>query len=598
MATWTDLLNDEAIRLRLLLLIMLTGFGALSVSFWDIQVRREPEFQSSEFQQSMRRVRLPGPRGSLWDRHGVLLAGNRPSYGIAIYVEELRQRGHLSNTVNRVESVIELLGGRLGLQREVTRDDILVHIRKRRPLPLLAWRGIDERVMARWAEISEPLPGVDVLAEPVRHYPDPALAAHVLGHVGRLDPGDEVESFDYHLPDMEGRSGMERALDSRIRGEAGGQLLQVDASGFTHREHSIRPPRPGEDVVLTLDAEIQRMSERELLGERGACVVLDPRNGNILALASSPTFRIDDMRDVGRYAELAADPSRPFVNRAIAGVYPPGSIYKPLVAIAAMENGRADPDTVFDCPGYFAIGNFRIGCWRKEGHGPLALRRAIEQSCNTYFCALAAQCGYPRIYHMGEALGLGRRTGIELPGESAGLLPDAAWKLRTQRDGWRPGDTANASIGQGYVLVTPLQMAMYAATIANGGKVYRPRLVADSAAGDLVNEMGWSPATLAAIRGGMIDVVNAISGTGKRAALPQVTVAGKTGSAEYGPREQRRKYAWMMAYAPAEAPRYVVVIVLEDAISGGLSTAPHIRQLLSGIMALEQGIRLDADAQG
>ncbi len=598
MATWTDLLNDESVRLRLLLLVMLAGLGGLAAAFWDIQVRREPEFQSSEFRQSMRQVRLPGPRGSLWDRKGTLLVGNRPSYGIAIYVEELRQRGPLSNTVDRVEGVLDLLSRRLELPRAVSRDDILVHVRKRRPLPLLAWRDIDERAMARWAETADPLPGVDLFAEPARYYPDPDVAPHVLGHVGRLDPDDQAEQFDYYLPDMEGRSGMERALNARLSGRAGGRLLQVDASGFTHREFSAVAPRPGEDVILTLDLDVQRMVERELAGERGACVILDPRNGDVLALASAPDYRLDDLRFVSRYAQMAADPDRPFVNRAIAGVYPPGSIFKPLVAIAAFESGRVDAHTVVDCPGYFAIGNFRINCWRREGHGPLALRKAIEQSCNTYFCAVAAQCGHARVHQVGEALGLGRRTGIELPGESTGLMPDAAWKERVHHDGWRPGDTANASIGQGFVLVTPIQMAMFGAALANGGMVYRPRLVADARAGDLIRQLRWPPATLALLHAGMVDVVNGPSGTGRRAAVPGMTVAGKTGSAEYGPRERRRKYAWMLAYAPAEAPRYVVVVVLEDSVSGGLSAAPRVQRLLAGLLALEQGLRFEPEAQG
>lgn len=601
MATWTDLLNDAGIRLRILLVLMLMALGGLAAKFWDIQVRRQPEFQSSQVQQSVRRVRLPGPRGRIWDRDGVLLAGNQPSYGIALYVEELRMRGSLSNTVNRVESVLDTLSRQLGMPREVTRDEILMHIRKRRPLPLLAWRGIDERVMARWAEMREPLAGVDLFAEPSRFYPDPKMAAHVLGHVGRLDPEDEegADAFDYYLPDMEGRSGMERALNNRLTGQAGGRLLQVDASGFTHREVSAKMARPGEDVVLTLDVDIQRLAEAELRGSRGACVVLDPRNGDVLAMASSPSFSIEDMRDVGRYAALAADPARPFVDRASSGVYPPGSVFKPLIAIAAMENGRADPQTVFDCPGYFNLGSFRIACWRREGHGPLAMRKAIEQSCNDYFCELGMLCGQARIYHMAEAVGFGRRTGLELPQESGGLLPDGKWKERVQHEGWRPGDTANMSIGQGYLLVTPVQMAMFCATIANGGRVYRPRLVAENSTGELVNEMHWAPETLATVRGGMIDVVNSIVGTGKRAALSQATVAGKTGTAEYGPRDRRRKYAWMIAFAPAEAPRYAIAFVVEDGISGGLTTAPHVRNVLAGIFTLEEGgVRFEADAQG
>ncbi|MCC6297253.1 MAG: penicillin-binding protein 2 [Pseudomonadales bacterium] len=594
---WTELLNDEGIRLRMLLVGMLGAFLALAAFFWNVQVTRHREFQSSQVQQSMRGVRLPGPRGRIWDRSGVLLAGNRPSYAIALYVEELRQPGNASNTVNKVEAVLDTLSRRLGVPRALTREQIVMHIGKRRPLPLVAWRGIDTRVMARWAEMPDPMAGVDIVVEPVRDYPEPTLAAHVLGYVGRLDPG-RGEDFDYYLPDMEGRSGMELTLNSRLAGEAGGRLLQVDASGFMHREHSVKAPRPGEDVVLTLDAAIQRLAEAALAGERGACVVLDPRNGNVLALASAPGYSIDALRDVALGAKLAVDPGRPYVNRAIAGAYPPGSTFKPLVAIAALENKRATAETVFDCPGYYDLGGLKIGCWRTSGHGPLAMRMAIEQSCNAYFCALGIQCGYPRMFHMAEAVGFGHATGIELAHEGSGLLPDAPWKERVHHDGWRSGDTANISIGQGYLLVTPLQMAVFAATIANGGYVYRPRLVAEHPEGDLVNDMRWSPDTLELVRGGMTDVVESPTGTGKRAKLTDVRVAGKTGSAEYGPREKRRKYAWMLTFAPAESPRYVAVMVLEDAISGGISTAPRIHDLLTGIFSLEHGLAAPVSPEG
>ena len=593
---WTELLSDEGIRLRILLIGMLLVFLGLGTVFWNIQVVRQTEFQSTQNRQTVRGVRLPGPRGRLWDRHGTLLAGNRPSYGIAIYVGELRQPGSASNTLNKIEQALDTVSRHVGLPRQITRDEIAVHVRKRRPLPLVAWSDIDARAMARLAEMPNPPPGVDIVAEPVRYYPTPTLAPHVLGYVGRLDPDDD--SYDYYLPDMEGRAGMELTLNKRLSGEAGGRLLQVDASGFTHREQSTRNPRPGEYVVLTLDAQIQRLVEAGLTGERGACVVLDPRNGDVLAMASSPAFLITDLRDVKRYAALATDPGSPFLNRALGSAYPPGSIFKPLVAFAALENNRITADDLIDCPGYYALGTMRIRCWRTTGHGPVAMRKAIEQSCNTYFCQLGTQCGYSRIYHMAEAAGFGRRTGIELPGEARGLLPDAEWKQRVQRDGWRAGDTANISIGQGYLLATPLQMAMFAATIANGGHVYRPRLVADHKQGELINDMAWSPQTLAVVRGGMLDVVESPVGTGKRVKLEDVHVAGKTGSAEYGPRDKRRKYAWMIVFAPVESPRYALAMVLEDAVSGGMSTAPRMRDLLAGIFALEQALPPDGPAGG
>ena len=582
----------ELLRTRFVQLVICLGFLFLGIMMWRIQVLHTYEYMSSLDRQSMRRVRLPGVRGAIYDRNGVCLARNRPSYCIAVYVEELRRPGRTSNTVAAVDTMLDGLAEVIGLKKEAGARDIANHLRRRRPLPLLAWHDIGREALARWAECSKPFPGVDVYVAPVRDYPQGAHAAHVVGYVGQLDADMTEEAYHYYLPDMEGRAGMERTMNERLVGVAGGSLLRVDASGFRHGETIGREPEAGADVMLTLDLRIQQAAERMLEGRRGAAVVIDPRNGDVLALASSPAFDPRSMRDRRALRKLMSDPDHPMYDRAVAGRYPPGSIFKPLVAIAALENRRATGSTAYDCPGYFEIGGARFHCWRRRGHGSIAMRKAIEQSCNAYFCQLGLQCGYERIYHMADALQFGYRLGIELPGESGGLLPDNAWKERTQGDSWRSGDTCNVSIGQGPLLVTPLQMAVFAATIANGGHVYRPRLVLDPAhrEPELLNDMQWSAETLRVVRGGMQDVVQAEEGTGKRARLPDVEMAGKTGTAEYGPRSARRKYGWMITFAPAGAPRYAVAIVIEDAVSGGIDAAPRMRALVQRIFDVERGM--------
>jgi penicillin-binding protein 2 len=286
-----------------------------------------------------------------------------------------------------------------------------------------------------------------------------------------------------------------------------------------------------------------------------------------------------------------SDEGQPFFNRAISGNYAPGSIFKPVVAVAALENRRAAPNETFECRGYFELGNTKFHCWRRGGHGRLELRKAIEQSCNSYFCQLGLRCEHERIVHMAGALGFGRATGIPLPGESGGLLPDNEWKRRHYNgDSWRAGDTCNLSIGQGWLLVTPLQMAVFAATLANGGTVYRPRLVRSPGEEPVVmNVMGWSAETLAVVRGGMHDVVESESGTGKRARLEGIPMGGKTGTAEYGLRSDRRQYGWMIVFAPFDRPRYAACIVIEDAVSGGITAAPRIRRLMERVFAGERG---------
>ena len=610
-----DAFSGEMMRVRVVGLLFLVAFSCLGASLWRVQVVNASSYAESLDRQSMRRVRLPGTRGRIFDRNGICLADNRPSYCIAIYVEELRRPGPLSNTVNRIEKLLGDLSIVIGLERQVSREDIESHIRKRRPLPLLAWRDIDETALARLEESSVALPGVDVYVEPVRKHTLPGLAAHVLGYVGRMDP-DVTEPYHFYLPEMEGRAGIEESLNNQLSGVAGGSLIRVDVSGFKYEEEEVLEAIAGEDVTLTLDSRIQALIEKQLEGKRGAGVLLDPRNGDVLAMASAPGFDPIALRSLPEYARLSADPDKPLFNRAIAGLYPPGSVFKPLVAIAALETGRASPSTAFNCPGYFEVGNARFDCWNKVGHGTLTLRKAIEQSCNPYFCQLGLQCGWEHVGQVADAVGLGHATGIELNGEKEGIVPDDAWKRRTQRDGWRPGDTCNSSIGQGAVLVTPLQMAVVVATLANGGIVYRPRLVRRSLAspgermswrgsmvmksldgapqrapdaGDIASRMSWSSETLRVVRGGMHDVVQGEEGTGKRARLAGVEMGGKTGSAEYGPREARKKYTWMLCFAPFDAPRYALAMVVEEGASGGLTTAPLVHNVMQSIFALEQG---------
>jgi len=581
-----DQAEHERLLVRLVMLVMLGAFVFLGVNLWRIQVLRTSEFRTSLDRQSMRRVRLPGVRGRLYDRNGVCLAENRPSYCIAIYTEELRQPGRWSHTIDKVEQVVGELAVILGQPPQVTREDIAQHVSRRLPLPFLAWHGLDDTALARWAESDQAYAGVDVYVEPVRVFPLSPSASHVIGYVGRANPADNEEApYHYYLPEMEGKDGMEKVLDERLRGQSGGRLIRVDASGFKHDETGEREPVAGHDVYLTLDMRLQAMAENSLSNQPGAVVILDPRSGDVLALASAPQFDVASLDSYASWQRVVSDPARPLLNRAIAGRYPPGSIFKPLVAITGLESGRITPTTTLNCPGFYQVGNRRIHCWNKRGHGPLQLRKALEQSCNPFFSELGIRCEYKRLFHMADAVGFGHRMGIELDGESPGLLPSNEWKLRVKKDAWRAGDTCNVSIGQGALLVTPLQMAVFAAALANGGYVYRPRLVNEGLPrGDLVNRMSWSPQNLSVVRGGMLDVVQAETGTGKRAAVEGVSMGGKTGTAQYG---QDRQHAWMIVFAPYDAPRYAVAMVVENAISGGFTVAPRIRHLMQQILTLD-----------
>ena len=591
------ILDEEHLRIRLMLVLMLLAFGVLIAALWRMQVSHGKAYQRDLTRQSVRRVRLPGMRGRIFDRNKVCVADNRPSYCVAIYLEELRQPGRWVRTINKVDELIDEMSKVLGVPRQVTTEDIRTHIRKRLPLPLLAWRDVDERSMARLSELASGTPGVDVYIEAVREYPEASSACHVLGYVGRADPpDDEAEPYHYYLPEMAGRSGIEKAFDGVLRGEPGGRLVRVDVSGFRHDDLASREPKNGRDVVLTLDMNIQKAVERAMGDVRGAAVVIDPSNGDVLAMVSLPGFDPNLFvpaipADV--WKSLIENDEKPLLNRAVAGAYAPGSTFKAVVAMAALENHKATPQTTFNCPGYFMLGNTRFQCWYHPGHGTLTMQQALEHSCNVYFFRLGLQSGYDAIYHTAAALGLGQKTDIALDYEASGLLPDDAWKRRVYRDGWRDGDTCNLSIGQGALAVTPLQLAMVTATLANGGHLYKPRIVQGIRDNDkdsfrpippqIVNEMNWSPTSVRTVREGMRDVVMSPRGTGRLAAIPGVEFAGKTGTAEYGVKGSGKKYGWMIAFAPYDNPRYAVVLLVEEAVTGGTTAAPKMKQVMSAI---------------
>ncbi len=594
--------NDhrDSVRISVLTLLMMAGLLFLAGALWITQISRGDHYAHNARRQSLRVVRVPADRGRIVDRNGIRLADNTPSFSLCVFVEEFRKPGRWSFTAEAVARQLRDVGAVIGRPVEVSAVDFTNHIRSRLPLPLVAWTNLDARVMARFAENQWRFRGMDIVATPSRTYPLLTRASHVLGYVGKSDlTAVAKKEFDYLLPDLEGRSGLEHRYDAELAGVAGRRILKVDASGFMSGVSQEMDPVPGRDLVLTLDARIQKMAEAALEGERGAAVVIDPRSGEVLAMASSPSFD-PNVFVMGVSRELwktlnADDGDLPLLNRSISAVYPPGSLFKPVVAIAGLENNVWDPDALVACPGYYELGSFRIRCWNASGHGTISLRKAIEQSCNCYFCTLGQKIGYEPIFHMAEAFGLGRRTGIELDGELGGLLPSAAWKKAQVSEAWRDGDTCNASIGQGFLGVTPLQMAVLCATIANGGHLYRPRLVRGVRAPEapalgallpeLVRELNWSARTLAVVRGGMHDVVNAPGGTGKNARLEHVVVAAKTGTAEVGRKGEGHKHVWMMAFAPFDAPRIAVAMVVEEGVSGGSTVGPKVGRLLDGIFS-------------
>lgn len=600
-------------RIAVLGLAMLVLFGVLVARLWTLQVAREGDFQRRLERQSLRSVRLSGSRGAILDRNGVPMAENRPSHCLSVYPEEIRKSSRSRSTADQVGLVLDRLAETMDRPRMLSAQDVKMHLNRRTPLPLVAWRDLDETAIARYAEHADAFPGTELTVEPVRVYPGGKLACHLLGYIGRaaetnlpvpLDDDGNPERYNFYLPEMTGRSGVEKSCNGVLQASDGGRLeLQVDVAGYRFDEVSQRPPGHGGTVTLAIDARIQKAAEDALAGERGAAVVVDPRNGDVLALASVPGYDPNAFVPsipAGLWKQMLSDTNRPLFNRAALGEYAPGSTFKPVTLLAALGEGAVTPATRFDCPGRFDLGTAVFRCWQSWGHGTIDLRHAVRYSCNVYLFHAALLAGAPAIQRMARSCGFGEPTGIALDAERAGLVPDADWKRRRLKDGWRDGDTCNQAIGQGALLVTPLQQALYCAALANGGTLWRPRLVLNirTAAGTLqevpaalaTHQPAWKKDHIAAIREGMRDVVNATDGSGKRAKLPYVTVAGKTGTAEYGIKGAGRKMTWFIGFAPYDTPRYAFAMLVEDGASGGSTVAPKAKRMLDQILREVDGL--------
>jgi len=585
------------------LLALLFGWAIvfLARSLYQVQVVQTQDFSRDQARQSIRRVQVPGPRGRIYDRNGVCLAENRASYCVAYYAEEFRKRGRWINTINAVNEDIDRLAGVLGIPREISYAAVSNHVIRSLPMPLLAWRDVDEVTLARWAEQAEDFPGVDVYVQPERSYPQGGLAAHVLGYVKRdrplkrpadeLDPvlvemfgTNSIERTHFYLPEMIGANGIERQYNGWMTGELGEQLIRVDARGYKHKVWQGRPEKAGMDLRLTLDVRVQYALERSLRGLRGAGVVIDPRNGEVLVLASAPAYDPNEFLPripPDLWIRLNEDEARPLYNRAVQGRYAPGSTFKPVTALAAMMQPGFRPEAEHGCDGVFVLGTMRLRCWNTYGHGAVSFRKAMEQSCNSYFCSLANTMGYGPIYEQARMLGLGVRLGIDLPSENPGLLPTDEWKQQFRKDRWRPGDTCQIAIGQGMLVTTPLQMAAMTAAIANGGTLYRPHLVSHGAGGEVIRRIPWTPRAVEMVQAGMHDVAK--YGTGRRVQIRGTEVSAKTGTAEVDVRGRRQKNVWVTAFAPSEAPTVAVAIVVEDGMSGGQTVAPMIREVMLAV---------------
>lgn len=549
-------------------------------------------------------LRLLAPeRGRILDRFSVSLADNRRNFRVVVVPE---QAGDLAATLQALSGVIELGEAEQGRVLREAR-------RKHRFVPIVVRANLSWQEVAR-IEVAVPeLPGVSIEEGLVRDYPYGAITAHVLGYVAAVSEKDLTGDPLLELPDFRiGKSGVERSQDVRLRGRAGASEVEVNAHGRVVRELSRRPGQAGEDVVLGLDIAMQEFVARRCEREPSvACVLLDGAHGDVLAMLSSPSF--DPMQfstglSRAAWQELSTDPRHPLTDKAAAGVYPPGSTFKPVVALAALEAGIMSPETAVHCPGHFDLGTARFHCWRRGGHGSLRMREAIKQSCDVFFYEAARRLGIDRLAAMARRFGFGQPLGLEIPGERGGLIPGPEWKRRTSGGVWTTGETLIAGIGQGAVLTTPLQLAVMTARLVTGRAV-TPRLVRDRPmppGGDETApsfpSLGVRPGHLALVVDAMNAVVNEPRGTAYAARItdPAYAMGGKSGTSqvrritqserERGVRRasqipwKERDHALFVAYAPTQAPRYACAVVVEhggaDAGGGSAVAAPICHDVL------------------
>jgi penicillin-binding protein 2 len=629
-----DQLKRGDAPLRVLSISVLVGVGILLAGLWYLQVVTFKRYLRSQKTQSIRTVRIPAIRGEILDRHGVPLAENRPCYDLDLYVEELsplfrrafrREHGPVAHrTLSRAEftalgrqtryqvasNVVEWVGRILHQPLPLDPGRFLKHYTNRLALPLPLVEDLTPRQVALFQEQPGKPPGVVMEVQPLRVYPHGDTAAHVLGHLRYLPEGERPDEdldvdFKYSLPDYKGVIGIEGVYDDYLRGKAGAKAVLVNSIGYRQSEDTWLPAAPGQDVVLTIDLRIQEAAQRALASAgpdvHGAVVVLDPRDGDILALVSLPTYNPNDFVPRLASAEMQKlnDPKRrPLVNRATAENYPAGSIFKIVVALAGMVSGTLDPTAIYHSLGYYPLGHRLIGDLAPAGD--YDFRRAFKKSSNSYFIDHGLLAGVDNIVKIARRFHLGERTGIPILQETSGLLPSPAWKLKTVGEPWRPGDTANLSIGQGYLDVTPLQMAIMTAAIANGGRVFWPRLVMriqspdpDSPAvpitfptGRLRDRLGVPDRDLSLIRDAMLADVED-QGTGTRAFVTGMRICGKTGTAQAKRNGRSTRDVWFVSFADYDHPRYVVVVMVEGGGSGGGTCAPVARRIYETLHKLE-----------
>lgn len=580
-------------------LLVILALLALGVRLFQLQVVEHDHFTTLSKDNRVKLRPLPPTRGLIYDRKGVLLAQNRPAYSLELIPEQVKD----------VEGTLQRLSRHIEIDADDRERFERLRQRKRRFDSVPIRVNLTPEEAARFAVVRHLFPGVDIKAQLLRHYPFAAATSHLLGYVGRISVRDleAIDTSNYAGTSHIGKTGLEKSYEAVLHGEVGVQQVEVNSVGRVVRVLEETPPEPGQDLHLHLDTDLQQIALEALGDYNGAVVALDPRTGGILALASKPGYDPNlFVEGISRrdYKALQDDHDRPLYDRALRGQYPPGSTVKPFIGLAGLETGTIRYDTTYYCPGYFQLPGHehKYRDWKKSGHGPVDLDIAITQSCDVFYYKLAYAMGIDALSSYLSNFGFGRRTGIDLVGESRGILPSREWKRRNKHQPWYPGETIIAGIGQGYFLTTPLQLAAATAAIANDGHLVQPHVVnylqtrgsseripipRHDEPIPIVSQADWDD-----VRRAMEHVVQGPRGTARRIRTPAYQIAGKTGTAQVftvGQEEEyeeekvshkNRDHALFIAYAPAEDPQIAIAVIVENGGHGGSTAAPVARKVM------------------
>jgi penicillin-binding protein 2 len=589
--------------------------SGLLFRLWYIQIYKGEYYKDVSERNRVRRIEIPAPRGIIYDRNGDVMLGNSPFFDLVFIPQYVSDRDTTFKVLSRL------------LHVPTSRFEHRLEIARGQPkfLPITLKRNLSQHEVSIIEANKIFLPGIEVRTSPRRDY-GPDVPPHVIGYLREIDPktmdtlNTQNPDNPYLLGDLIGKQGLEARWEKYLRGRRGYRLIQVDAFGRqtqSFEEHGWQYPSvaavPGSDLELTMDKELQKAARDAFAGKNGAVVVLNPQNGEILAALSEPGFDPRAMQSGlsnEDWRRLTENPFKPLLDKTTGGEFPPGSVYKPVVAMAALEERVVDPYKTYHCPGHFTLGNRRFYCHERHGHGTVNLQLAMMKSCDVYFYQVGVELGVDRIAKYARALGLGQSLDIKLNMERPGLIPTSAWKMLVHRFPWAAGDTPNISIGQGYDLITPVQMANLYAVIANGGKVFRPYVVnrVTNHVGETVYEhqpevirkvAEIKPETFQIMRNVLMSVVMDPKGTGKNANVPGTTVAGKTGSVQVVSLKKNRnqadvsmnwkEHAMFAAFSPVENAEIAVAIVSQNDMvgGGGRSAAPVAGKIIEAYWRLK-----------